>query len=133
MDASKEYIKMCEKAKEIQGIKPNDSFSYHFNLELEEARFTCFHVPKNNIWLPCQDQLQNMLLYKEKDVFGHLFTIESLLFAFALHWMEGLDTYKFSDEAKQFGSMEQLWLAFVMEKIYSKQWNGEDWHANNQS
>ena len=28
---------------------------------------------------------------------------------------------------ERFTSMEQLWLAFVMEKRYSKHWNGDDW------
>ena len=64
------------------------------------------------IWLPRQDQLQEM--WKPEGIFMQ--KCGTLIF-----WLEQQDLlmHKWSGE--------QLWLAFVMKELYSKQWNGEDW------
>ena len=73
-----------------------------------------------HIWLPRQDQLQEMLnknlsfLIYEFEYFSHCASdqkngtyIKLNLFAFP--------------------TMEQLWLAFVMSERFSKLWNGKEW------
>ena len=65
------------------------------------------------IWLPRQDQLQEMILANSPYYHKLRMLYES--------WIKGLGF------EKNFTSMEQLWLAFVMKEKYSKQWNGTNW------
>ena len=74
----------------------------------------------NWMWLPRQDQLQEM--YNGKD-------LEWTFWDFVTFVDEGEHDYtiEFSSYAKSFNSMEQIWLAFVMKEKYNKVWSGEDW------
>ena len=103
MDTSEQYIKMCEKAKEIQGQRWGHITDDNFwdNQRLPWA-----------VWLPRQDQLQEMV--KEK------FT--GWTYPGVLNKLQ-----KFCFEISYYNSMEQLWLAFVMKEKYSKVWDGENW------
>lgn len=129
MDTSETYIKMCEKATEIQSLwKPqNGDFCWHdnegddiygvweFPAEKSIAILTEVKTPDwwlNWLWLPRQDQLQEIIIGK----IDHWTTATTGLSNLA----------KFAEEI-EFDSMEQLWLAFVMKDKYDKIWNGEDW------
>ncbi len=78
-----------------------------------------FDAPKEEyIWLPRQDQLQEMVIRKYrkmKPAFGFLI------------W----DFSKFAEKSekihKHCKTMEQLWLAFFMDQKYGKIWNGKEW------
>ncbi len=122
MDTSPQYIRMCEKATEIQEIvKPHTTVSGAFrdgdwvychtayclnDIRLANASRTDF------IWLPRQDQLQEMC--KEKDI--------GMLLVDFFRWFED-EEYIWALN----NTMEQLWLAYVMHEKYRKVWNGEDW------
>ncbi len=69
------------------------------------------------IWLPRQDQLQEMIVLHEI-LDSSKSKIASLLSRF---WAWYLNT------TNEFTSMEQLWLAFVQKENHGKSWNGEDW------
>ena len=143
MDTSEQYIKMCEKAEEIQTYADEylDSFSvscwYAPNHVQCKGHFTDWHMAykfcpvcckplkitpeysichrmkgDDTIWLPRQDQLQEML-----DV--HHYTLLEKCWDFAQ-----------STNGWMFDSMEQLWLAFVMKEKYNKLWNGEGWQVS---
>jgi len=132
MDTSMEYIKMCKKAEEIQDTKwlsakgreypweEGDLFSLKNNVQMYDS---CSHSEgfiepdiynTSCIWLPSQEQLQDMVIIEYKhfyallDVF-HMWSIQPTL------------------DRNLIESMEQLWLAFVMKEKYNKVWNGEDW------
>jgi len=122
MDKTSIYIKMCEKAKEIQeifqcrGLGEND----FVNRDKSNPKRKGFCII---IWLPRQDQLQEM-------VFGHLnqklpawITIAN--FYNAINYTSKQE--KSIEYYNQFTSMEQLWLAFVMCELYNKTWNGKTW------
>jgi len=127
MDTSKEYIKMCEKAKEIQKIgKISKGWSGIFRIG-EYIYFGVWgghngveDVAERIIWLPRQDQLQEMVDYDLTNrcvefycfVSGRVPLTNEIINAGQLH---------------KFTSMEQLWLAFVMKEKYNKIWNGKDW------
>ena len=139
MDTSKEYIKMCEKAKEIQNLwKPRtgDVFAHIHPEKLRIVERNPIYeagvghtlaekgdiIPlainftnrqSNYIWLPRQDQLQEIVSSN----------VDKLLDAFSI-WEEGTG---FIRERDNFTSMEQLWLAFIMEEKYKKIWNGKSW------
>ena len=173
MDISKEYVKMCEKAVEIQNLwKPQD-FDFvmgqyisvikvweivqdvgHASLKplFTTAGKWAWYSREELIWLPRQDQLQYMVL----DIGGNPFKLynnfPSLLvreFNEAINpnmnqtlgrntednHLEHFDKVaKFEKERslrqnyyEDFDTMEQLWLAFVMERKYGKKWNGREW------
>lgn len=74
------------------------------------------------IWLPRQDQLQKMLGLKDECPLHVLKYIIS-----KTQHKDSLDKHNYWVDID---SMEQLWLAFVMEEKFNKFWNGEDWIKN---
>lgn len=89
---------------------------------------------KDALWLPRQDQLQDMLKdsirNNHKNTWGYVKGPASEGFiAGCLHqefhkFIIHKDQYIF---CKAFNSMEQLWLAFVMYVKFNKKWNGIKW------
>ena len=152
MDLSVEYIKMCEKSTEIQELWNPTQGDYFLErvdeTSLDDIAHGCYieeyfriigsdeqsnlcsmsivnSYKQGNVWLPRQDQLQEMIIERvkcspDKDV--------ALLYMFH-SWMTEEDGRSFGFEKAVFPdpSMEQLWLAFVMKKNFRKVWNGEDW------
>ncbi len=131
---SKQYTNMCDCPEIQNGWKPKRNDNYilgsarpgdkHFavitlgccwekcegcNVEVNMLRDEC-------IWLPRQDQLQDM-------VEGHTAWNLSNLF---VAWTNHTDAYKHIDIMNEF-SMEQLWLAFVMWELHKKKWDGDKW------
>lgn len=132
MDFSKEYIKMCRKATEIQELwepKKGDAYILGIDIcylgchwqecigcqyEVNELRGEC-------IWLPRQDQLQDMV---QTD--GH----KSTLIVHLINWMQdNIKYFKDAEPEEQYptDSLEQLWLAFVMYEKYQKMWLKNRW------
>jgi len=110
MDTSETYIKMCLKAREVQALATQTQYDYWVHAP----------VGAGMIWLPRQDQLQEMLYpgQEARTIFAE--------FAFLV----GDSRVEFLDllpEYRQYTSMEQLWLAFVMKQKHNKIWNGQEW------
>jgi len=97
------------------GFPPKDKFKGH-----GVVTESCINV-KNVIWLPRQDQLQEMA----RENLDYTETIWGLHSAFFYKTKREEQYY-----SQNFTSMEQLWLAFVMKERYSKIWNGEEWILN---
>ncbi len=152
MDTSETYIKMCEKAMEIQELWKPDAWDYCYcNITSEysakrrdpgktvvvlsgyetEVGYYGHEAPdlacpymdyetsvksfkENHIWLPRQDQLQEMVDWKLDDV---LFKFEA--FAAFVH----------PRRTSVFTTFEQLWLGFVMKEKHNKVWDSakKDW------
>jgi hypothetical protein len=104
MDTSKEYIEMCEAAEEIQELEfiRDENSSFFDGDSFENGGY--------QIWLPRQDQLQEIL------GIGNFSTV-GLIDAFRV---EIFNFYR-----DKYTSFEQLWLQFVMKRIYNKIWNSE--------
>ena len=98
MDTSETYIKMCD-CEEIQ-----EGTAYLLD-------GSDFRTP-NGIWLPRQDQLQEMVSY-----IGDTWVIEQYFH----NYLHSIYTHERKD------SMEQLWLAFVMKEKHNKVWDGDKW------
>ncbi len=91
----------------------------------DNCRYASYYTKKGNwlefkadhIWLPRQDQLQDM---------GHVSEIHPpFLELERWHtWAADKGNLEYWDS---FTSMEQLWLAFVMKEKYDKVWDGSDW------
>ncbi|MGA2669973.1 MAG: hypothetical protein ABSF21_00930 [Dehalococcoidia bacterium] len=136
MDTSETYIKMCEKAEEIEcGHEWIDGDMFYEKLqspqpggyqegvflEYEDSEFGSHakdtRYPREKlIWLPRQDQLQMMV--QRSDEYARPFIAR-----FA-KWVHDEIDYVLDQSLK---SMEQLWLAFAMKEKYNKIWNGEEW------
>jgi hypothetical protein len=119
MDCSDAYVKMCQKAEEIQRLW-SPAEGDHFvddlchvsivNPALLEYLNKSFKEGKRGsyTWLPRQDQLQEMVVS---------------LFKGNCYWMME-ECYKFMQlpYPMKSQSMEQIWLTFVMQQLYQKQW-----------
>lgn len=163
MDTSPEYIKMCEKATEIQELRPkgndwlDDDFSFFWTESMVRicdcgedvhwlsdtapyceycgkkpepkphnginAPFYVFeNEPDKAIWLPRQDQLQEMLDPHKPDR-PLRFQDETFSMLDDLYSFVNVNDFPDSD----MWSFEQWWLAFVMKEKFGKTWNGEEW------
>ncbi len=139
MDCGSDYIKMCEKAKEIQKLwNPTDGdFCWHDNggddyLGSWEfpATTAVVHMAVGNsknywhswLWLPTQDQLQAMVV-----VGSHPLPIANLGWRFQTFFNEQYSELNQATPTAVFPSFEQLWLAFVCKELYQKSWDGSDW------
>ena len=140
MDTSKTYIQMCEKAEEIQkgwkvswgdwawyklGGKNEINFP-HLELIDNNQLFSSVVIEvirRESIWLPRQDQLQEMIDNEEKtDRFWRFVEFLRNPYdkrSYQITWVVWANEFS--------TSMEQLWLAFVMKEKYNKVWNEENW------
>lgn len=117
MDTSEIYIKMCD-CKEIRsqwrdfedGLNDDNSAWVHKS----------YHCEKYEVWLPRQDQIQEMCPWKQPELV-HQWLIK--FFYFLVNDI-GVDV-------SIFNTPEQLWLAFYMYEKYEKTWNGESWSKDN--
>lgn len=114
MNETNQYIKMCEKAEEIQEIFKNRN---------DELGYVRYVFGERSIWLPSQEQLQEMV----KDEIGRLLR-DFVLFARNYFHPPTMDKINV-----RFYSMSELWLAYVMKKKYKKYWDSEDWTIENVS
>ena len=127
------YIKMCEQAEEIQKLKPYRLTSTHLKgnificTDKETANYfwimeqfmdvgdevgSSVRLATKNIWLPTQEQLQEM--------------VEAGCIAKLLQLVEFTRTKAFY-RSRPFESLNELWLAFVMKEKYHKIWTGKKW------
>lgn len=121
-----EYREMCKKAQEelLKEWNPSKGDCYLiFHTNSLDMGFWCEACIKelnqrpffDFTWIPRQDQLQEILKKKTEILKKRL---DELLDNFYL-WSK--------NTRDKFTSMEQLWLAFVMEKKYNKIWDGINW------
>lgn len=143
MDLTKQYIDMCEKAVEIQELEPEEFEIRNIYCEIynqiicpkctsgisgkfcsvcgtpmiseKEYSISQFKGKDDMIWLPRQDQLQEIEMFHIK--------INSLEFIYQA--VDNRD--KDPDYWYNFNSGEQFFLAYIMQRKYNKTWNGEDW------
>jgi hypothetical protein len=122
MDTSPEYIKMCE-AEEIQAFKQGKLWDGIDVYALDGAVHYGYEGSPSirAIWLPRQDQLQEML--KDNPIFDTWIVQLNRVFNYVFENYFA-KPYDLKELPK---SMEELWLAFVMKERSQKTWNGEEW------
>ncbi len=137
MDTSKEYIKMCEKADEIQKYRnEKDSFDIG-DVVLNPYclggatvhTVSGFLKTGDIIWLPRQDQLQDMVSDKWT-IQEMLLVFDGFIFPHSSKWTKESAAKRRKYASQFILSMEQLWLAFVMKEKFNKKWNGKVWEGN---
>ena len=143
MDKTEIYIKMCD-CEEIQaehewveGDLYSEKCHYRNGMTVVFSEFYCGDCDRELklekakwLWLPHQDQLQEML--EEVVNKSHfIFRFNDFLHASYLP-VTHLNAYVWflnlvDLDADETVSMEQLWLAFVMKEKHNKVWTGEGW------
>jgi len=137
------YVKMCEKAKEIQKLQPTckeakgsyfrygdfpDDFYPKGRYRSDYVFIKCHDdIQEESVWLPRQDQLQEMLF---SDFFGenNRANTQRCLIMFNDWWKETSAMYgknKSGNPNEFFETFEQCWLAFVMKQRFNKTWDSE--------
>lgn len=141
MDTSEKYILMCEKAQEIQKLFEfrerdccfgvfeteciEDSGIFYISRCQDDFYSTLPVTNKERVWLPRQDQLQEMVMKDSINIELNRFFVFSLEKRY--NWHSDFEYPVFA--AFRFDTFEQLWLAYVMKCKFSKTWSEEkqDW------
>lgn len=172
MDLSSDYIRMCNKAKEIQenwivrdgdyfqcfdeggksftditAVHPHGGcFGTEYRKESDDGEsFWSFDggyewddemvcLKKDAVWLPRQDQLQEMIVIDSLPIFGVKKGKEDAILGIMRKntldgfgiWLDAVVKVDHSFCYKH-NSMEQFWLLYVMQEKYNKTWTGRDW------
>ena len=128
------FIKQCEQAEEIQKLRYYRRGDWFYTEKHRNDVTNGFHIicddysveecndnwliRAKGVWLPTQEQLQEMINWKDYDI--------------KIYWNSA--PYKFywqQDPLEMYGangdSMNEFWLMYVMKKKYNKIWNGDDW------
>ena len=136
MDTSETYIKVCEKAEEIQEHWEPEKWDFFYIRSFKSVNpkliwsmadfedgciytFDGWNKDRDYIWLPRQGQLQEMLI--------------AIITSDSLNISAHLCKFVVANERycnEYFNcSMEQLWLAFVMHELHQKKWTGTEWQS----
>jgi len=113
---------------EIQGQWcPKNFTSYHaYHKRLKRLGDFIYGVQWQNsdteelIWLPRQDQIQEMFVEQFEKIFRTYYSIYCLFQFFSIFY-DGPDTLN------KFDSAEQLWQAFYMKEMHNKIWDKDKW------
>ena len=125
MDTSKQYIEMCDcpeiqEPKRAAGLVHGDYISPTQRLDQWDIVYDPSKAFRYGllecIWLPRQDQLQEMV--DGDDLFMSICDFAAFV---EISCIRARGDFRLRD----FHSMEQLWLAFVMKEKYNKVWNGK--------
>lgn len=130
MDTSEKYVRMCSLAKEIQRKWIFQSGDFVYNPAFEEVEVLLY--PGNNsinyIWLPRQDQLQDICI---AFFMNNLRISKFEAFLQFLEWYSGRLRYTFEHGLKNengfIDSGEELLLNRAMIMMHWKKWDGENW------
>ena len=136
MDKTELYIKMCD-CPEIQEqcvlrpVLPKEGIILDGNYvwvivkkDIGKKKSIDSRLDNKSIWLPRQDQIQEMM--KFDDISHLVFDLKEFSRTFYKSEKRGKDTI-YHRASEMFDSMEQLWLAFYMYKKHEKLWNGKEW------
>jgi len=135
MDKNETYIKMCN-CPEIQDRWDNgkctvSEWARSYFIARKDMSLIHYYDfeeypehSKDYIWLPTQEQLQAMV--PEEELSGGLKVLKN-----SINLISRINGWIFffcdaPDNADKL-SMCQLWLAFVMHELFSKEWDGEKW------
>jgi len=127
MDLSSEYVKMCRASKEIQvswNFKDGDYLVSDSDSDVtvwsgyDATEYPGVPYNDNPIWIPRQDQLQDMI---------GISNLDDLIYHDACIVSQYYDGVSIDEYYKSFASLEMTFLAMVMKCNYGKKWNGSEW------
>ena len=138
MDTSVQYIKMCEKAEEIQKAWKPHKFDDYIQLGYHDKPVKIiggicvgdyFIGAKDcgEVWLPTQEQLQEIIIPTLKSRYNKYHDLEKM--ERIANWIVRIFWGFTEHNGREIHSnnITELWLAFVMHEKYNKIWTGEKW------
>ena len=136
------FIKMCEKADDLQRLKNEDKQRYkrenyedtYYVVPYDEIIYRGMGIPeptlgqcKKSWWVPNQRQMQDMIaedVEKYVDNTEKMKTEEKRKFVFVIM----IDViYNWAKCHKEFYTFDQIWLSYLMKYKYNKIWVDEEW------
>jgi hypothetical protein len=152
MDTSEQYIEMCRKAVEVQrkatthigdvwhaptygigvfivwteclGCQHSLRKACYFKENLGGKIILLEDMQEPCVWLPRQDQLQEMVVSLEHDKYPlWQYLINDFIYWWETNYLKKPESYSQGHPP----SLERLWLAFVMKEKFNKTWNSTDW------
>jgi len=135
-------IKMYAQAEEIQEIRPNalnethlkgnvficvDKYSANYFwimnkfADVGDEVGSSIHISTKYIWLPTQEQLQEMIIPILRRKFKDFWDMERINIWMIQHFINFMHDIDYLD------TLNEFWLAFVMKEKYHKIWTGEKW------
>ena len=128
MDTSETYIAMCD-CEEIQDGRTTFVPGISRSGDNVFAEVDPMSSNGHHVWLPRQDQIQEMILDATPD-FDTSIRHETLVCNFAYFCgARNEDAEGRSNVSIRKKSLEVLWLAFYMYLIHKKCWGGEGWES----
>lgn len=126
MDKSPGYIRMCGGAAEIQEQWRPDFGDFYVSMSLDipsPCQTVCSDLETHlsylktlkAVWLPRQDQLQEMVMENHATPWDLAIAFSNLLISDNSSYFDGFD------------SMEKLWLGFIMFNKYGRKWKDGEW------
>jgi hypothetical protein len=121
------YIRMCREATEIQELRPESSYfppvkDGEVVSDIMGNRWVSYDTSMEQyrvlLWLPLIEDLLN--IYKNKIGRGH--DVGATIGI--------IGRWAFNPNSRHFESFEELFLCFVMERLYNKRWNGTSWDVD---
>lgn len=148
MDTSKEYIDMCRKAVELQDLwepmegdfilntsatplPPSKRFIYVNYLQQPFCNSPHWELITTMphpflIWLPRQDQLQNII----QDFVLEVPNIKAGVCYWSNQFLELNEFLNIPIDGEPPESWEQVWLSFAMYKLFNKTWENGAWKSS---
>ncbi len=131
---TKNYIKMCAKAKEIQKLFQFKQGEWYIHkghyIVLDESIISVAIInqykKEKAIWLPTQEQLQEIILPILREKYNNSVPLRKMNRE-GIWVMDLFHAFLTEDRLFHSNDMNELWLAFVMKEKYNKIWTGEDW------
>jgi len=141
MDKSEEYLKQCERAQPYLQLKPQcgDTVTARHPqsnrlivgiIQHIDQNMVCIqnidNDYKNQIILPTKALIKLPSQHSLQKMLGKTHTKSGFMTYYGL--LKGLHHFVENHKAiQQLQSMEQMWLAFVMEYRHCRMWNGTEW------
>lgn len=140
------FIKMCEKADDLQRLKNEDEDRYkrenyedaYYVLPYDEIYYRSVGIPEPNLeqckkswWIPNQRQMQDMIakgIEKYVDVMEKMTLDEKQEFVFVT-LMDAINNWAKAHE--EFYTFDQMWLSYLMKYKFNKIWVNEEWVNSN--
>jgi len=139
---------MCEKNKDLQKAWKPTIWDYSFNNEIyviskihSDGNMKMYRLEDVNnfaslfemesilkeyfIWLPTQEQLQEILQKGRKWVYYGSYPLTQ--FCGWIMTSGGPNKFYHHQYKSLFMSINELWLAFIMHELYNKRWTGKEW------
>jgi hypothetical protein len=136
------FIKMCEKADDLQRLKNEDNDRYkrenyedaYYVLPHDEIHYRGAGIPEPKLgqcekswWIPSQKQMQDMIskgIEKYVGVMEKMTLDKKQEFVFVT-LMDAINSW--AKNHKEFYTFDQLWLSYLMIYKFNKTWVNEEW------